>query len=45
MPLTPEILALLESLPRFSGGDFLFSTTGGQKPVSGFSKARLGSTD
>ena len=40
VPLTPEISALLESLPKFSGGDFLFSTTGGQRPVSGFSKAK-----
>jgi integrase len=40
VPLTPEIFSLLESLPRFSGGDFLFSTTGGQKPISGFSKAK-----
>ena len=41
VPLTPEISALLESLPRFSGGDLLFSTTGGQRPVSGFSKAKV----
>jgi integrase len=40
VPLMAEILALLESLPRFSGGDFIFSTTGGQKPISGFSKAK-----
>ena len=40
MPLVPEILALLESLPRFAGGDYLFSTTGGKVPVSGFSKAK-----
>ena len=40
VPLTPEISALLESIPRFAGGDFLFSTTGGQKPISGFSKAK-----
>ena len=40
VPLTPEILTLLESLPRFSGGDFLFSTTAGRRPVSGFSKAK-----
>ena len=40
VPLTPEISALLESLPRFSGADFLFSTTAGQRPVSGFSKAK-----
>ena len=41
VPLTPEILTFLESLPRFNSGDFLFSTTGGQKPVSGFSKAKV----
>jgi integrase len=40
VPLTAEISALIERLPRFSGGDFLFSTTGGQRPVSGFSKAK-----
>ncbi len=40
VPLTDDILALLESLPRFNGGDFVFSTTGGKKPVSGFSKAK-----
>jgi integrase len=40
VPLTAEISSLLESFPKFSGGDFLFSTTGGQKPISGFSKAK-----
>ena len=40
VPLTPEISALLESIPRFSGGDFVFSTTAGRRPVSGFSKAK-----
>ena len=40
VPLTPAITALLERLPRFVGGDFLFSTTGGKRPVSGFSKAK-----
>jgi len=39
VPLTPEISALLESLPRFSGG-YVFSTTAGRRPVSGFSKAK-----
>lgn len=33
VPLTDEILAVLNSLPRFKGGRFLFSTTGGEKPV------------
>jgi integrase len=41
VPLTLDIITLLKSLPRFHG-DFLFST-GGQKPIGGFSrtKARL----
>jgi integrase len=40
VPLTAEILALLESLPQFGDGDFVFSTTGGNRPISGFSKAK-----
>lgn len=40
VPLTPDILALLEGLPRFAGGDFVFSTMSGRRPVSGFSKAK-----
>ncbi len=40
VPLTPEIYSLLERLPRFNTGDFLFSTTAGKRPVSGFSKAK-----
>jgi hypothetical protein len=36
----PGILTLLESLPQFNDGDFLFSTTSGKRPVSGFSKAK-----
>jgi integrase len=40
VPLTPEISGLLESLPRFRGGDFVFSTTGGEKPINGFGKAK-----
>jgi integrase len=38
--LTSDILQFLESLPRFSEGDYLFSTTRGRRPVSGFSKAK-----
>ena len=41
VPLVPDILSLLKSLPRFSGGDFVFSTTGGKRPISGFSKAKV----
>jgi integrase len=40
VPLTAEAIAVLETLPRFDRGDFLFSTTFGKKPVSGFSKAK-----
>ena len=33
VPLTAEILTVIERLPRFSSGKFLFSTTFGKKPV------------
>jgi integrase len=33
VPLTPDILALLETLPRFKKGKCLFSTTAGQSPT------------
>jgi hypothetical protein len=35
------VLALLEALPRFFGGDALFSTTGGAKPINGYFKAKV----
>jgi integrase len=41
IPLSPDALALLETVPRWKGGDFLFSNTGGVKPVNSFSKAKL----
>ena len=40
VPLSDGALAILQKLPRFKGGDFLFSTTFGRVPVSGFSKAK-----
>jgi integrase len=40
VPLPPDALALLRSLPRFTAGNYVFSTTGGLKPVNGFSKAK-----
>jgi integrase len=40
VPLSPAALAVLSELPRFKSGEFLFSTTFGKKPVSGFSKAK-----
>jgi integrase len=33
VPLTAGMLAILEGLPRFKGGDFVFSVTGGTTPV------------
>jgi integrase len=40
VPLTDEVTAILQALPRFNKGDHLFSTTFGVKPVNGFSKAK-----
>jgi integrase len=33
VPLTPQMLALLEELPQFVGGDYLFSHTAGKSPA------------
>lgn len=38
VPLSAAALALVDQIPRWNAGDFLFSTTGGEKPVNGFSK-------
>ena len=40
VPLSDMAIEIVESLPRFNKGDCLFSTTFGEKPVSGFSKAK-----
>ncbi len=40
VPLSDMAVAILEGLPHFNGGDFIFSTTSGRVPVSGFSKAK-----
>jgi integrase len=41
VPLNAEMLEVMEALPRFNaGGDFLFTTGNGQRPVSGFSKMK-----
>ena len=40
VPLTDDVMAILKDLPRFKGGDYLFSTTFGKKPVSGFNRAK-----
>jgi integrase len=39
LPLAPDALALVKSMPQFVGDDFVFSTNG-RKPVNGFSKAK-----
>jgi integrase len=41
VPLSHAVIAILESLPRLNKGDYLFSTDFGQKPVNGFSKAKV----
>jgi integrase len=40
VPLTDDVMAVLATLPRFNSGDYLFSTTFGKAPVSGFAKAK-----
>ena len=40
MPLSAPALAVVEALPKWNGGDYLLSTTGGNRPVSGYSKAK-----
>ena len=41
VPLSKDVLTLLKSLPTFTRGNHLFSTSLGQKPVTGFAKAKL----
>lgn len=40
VPLSEPARTLLQDLPRFTRGEFVFTTTGGERPVSGFSKAK-----
>ena len=40
VPLAPRALGLFASLPTFSRGPCIFSTTFGAKPISGFGKAK-----
>ena len=39
MPLSPLAFDILNGLPQFSG-PYIFTTTSGERPVSGFSKAK-----
>lgn len=40
-PLTEAMASLLKAQPVWNGGDYVFSTTGGRTPSSGFSKAKI----
>jgi integrase len=40
VPLPPDALALLTELPRFTRGQYAFSTTGGTKPFVGHGKGK-----
>lgn len=40
VPLSDQVVEILNALPRFVAGDFIFTTTSGRKPVAGFSKAK-----
>ena len=40
VPLSATAWMLIESLPKWDEGDFLFTTTAGSRPISGFAKAK-----
>jgi len=40
VPLPKMALSVLNSLPRYEGGDYVFTTTAGARPISGFSKIK-----
>ena len=40
VPLSPAAVELFQALPRFTAGDYVFTTTAGAKPINGFSKAK-----
>jgi integrase len=40
VPLTPKAIEILEALPRWTAGDFVFSGSAGAKAFSGFSKSK-----
>ena len=40
VPLSSDLLALIEALPRFNSGPFLFSADWGKNPVRGLSKPK-----
>jgi integrase len=40
VPLSDDVVALLDELPRFNRGDHLFSTDSGVQPVNGYGNAK-----
>jgi integrase len=40
VPITPDLLSTIETIPRPKGAVFVFSTMAGASPVSGFSKTK-----
>jgi integrase len=40
IPLCADAMMLLQALPRFDGGDYVFSANGGRSAFNGFSKAK-----
>ena len=45
VPLSSLALEIIDSLPRFTEGAFVFTTRGGRRPVSGHSKAKARTDD
>jgi integrase len=41
IPLSEPALKLVAELPKWNIGDYMFSTTAGARPISGYSKAKL----
>ena len=40
VPLSKPAVQIIEGLPRYVGGSYVFTTTSGRRPVSGFSKMK-----
>jgi integrase len=41
VPLSKAATAIFDSLPRLNGGDFMLSTTNGEKPIAGIARKTL----
>jgi integrase len=40
VPLVPAAVEILETVPRFAGGDYILTMTAGRRPIAAFSKAK-----